>query len=154
MIPLLIACRSYIHKLTATRETGRSFTTTSLIVDPQLYFNPASTVKLPLAFLALEKLNGLKDRILAGQQACYLIAVMNGQTIRHADSTSENQQPSIGHFIKKAFLVSDNDAYNRLYQFVGQQTINQQLHNKGYPTVRITTAVHGFHALNKTGIRM
>src|SRR5688572_1516555 len=25
--------------------------------DPNLYFNPASTVKMPLAFLALEKLN-------------------------------------------------------------------------------------------------
>src|SRR5438270_13902897 len=28
--------------------------------NPDDYFNPASTVKMPLAFLALEKMNGLK----------------------------------------------------------------------------------------------
>ena len=28
--------------------------------DPNLYFNPASTVKMPLAFLSLEKLNKMK----------------------------------------------------------------------------------------------
>src|SRR5437016_789304 len=28
--------------------------------DPDLYFNPASTVKLPLALLALEKLNNMR----------------------------------------------------------------------------------------------
>src|SRR5438067_2029379 len=36
-----------------------SFTNYYFNFDPQLYFNPASTVKLPLAFLSLEKLNDL-----------------------------------------------------------------------------------------------
>ena len=35
-------------------------------------------------------------------------------------------------------LVSDNDAYNRLYEFLGQQYINDQLHQKGYAAVQIT----------------
>jgi len=43
-------------------------------------------------------------------------------------------------------LVSDNDAYNRLYQFVGQQTINENLHAKGYKDVRITRQFMGFTA--------
>src|SRR5215210_8650416 len=30
--------------------------------DPSQYFNPASMVKMPLAFLALEKLNALKQK--------------------------------------------------------------------------------------------
>ncbi|MFX8289574.1 serine hydrolase, partial [Acinetobacter baumannii] len=34
--------------------------------------------------------------------------------------------------------MSDNDAYNRLYEFLGQRTINEQLHKKGYGDVRIT----------------
>ena len=51
---------------------------------------------------------------------------------------SETGLPSIAHFIKKAFLVSDNDAYNRMYQFIGPQTINRKLHEKGYPSIRIT----------------
>ena len=60
------------------------------------------------------------------------------------DSTSETNYPSIAHFIKKAFLISDNDAYNRMYQFLGQQTINRNLHNKGYKSVRITREFMGF----------
>ena len=68
----------------------------------------------------------------------------SNQTKELYDSSSENNFPSIAHFIKKAFLISDNDAYNRMYQFVGQQTINKQLHNKGYNDVRITREFMGF----------
>jgi len=52
--------------------------------------------------------------------------------------------PSIAQYIRKAFLVSDNDAYNRLYEFVGQQNINRNLHSKGYNDVRITRQFLGF----------
>jgi hypothetical protein len=34
--------------------------------------------------------------------------------------------------------VSDNDAYNRFYQFMGQQSMNRSLHAKGYGSTRIT----------------
>jgi len=34
--------------------------------------------------------------------------------------------------------VSDNDAYNRLYEFLGQQFINEELWKKGYRNIRIT----------------
>src|SRR5690606_31530050 len=47
---------------------------------------------------------------------------------------------------KKALLGSDNDAYNRMYEFVGQAEINRSLHAKGYPNVRIT---HRFVALTE-----
>src|SRR5258705_3428161 len=39
-----------------------SFTNYYFNYDSLQYFNPASTVKLPLAFLSLEKLNTLKDK--------------------------------------------------------------------------------------------
>jgi hypothetical protein len=38
---------------------------------------------------------------------------------------------------KRSFLVSDNDAYNRLYEFDGQETLNRSLWQKGYNDVRI-----------------
>src|SRR4026207_1379956 len=38
-----------------------SFTNYYFRYDSLQYFNPASTVKMPLAFLSLEKLNGLKQ---------------------------------------------------------------------------------------------
>ena len=34
--------------------------------------------------------------------------------------------------------VSDNDAYNRIYEFVGQQRMNEGLWEKGYKDVRLT----------------
>jgi len=107
-------------------------------VDSNIYFNPASTVKLPLAFLALEKLNLFKNKDISKYTAVQIDSSYAWQTPMYADTTSENGYPSIAHFIKKAFLVSDNDAYNRLYQFIGPQTINRNLHDKGYPGIRIT----------------
>ena len=38
----------------------------------------------------------------------------------------------MGHYIKKLFVVSDNDAYNRLYEFCGQAYLNEQLNDKGF----------------------
>ena len=60
------------------------------------------------------------------------------------DSTSQTGLPSIAQFIRKAFLISDNDAYNRMYQLVGQQQINKRLHEKGYANTRITRQFMGF----------
>jgi hypothetical protein len=32
-----------------------------------------------------------------------------------------NGLPSMEHFVKRVFLISENDLYNRFYQFLGQQ---------------------------------
>ena len=107
-------------------------------VDANSYFNPASTVKMPLAFLALEKLNKMNIDQVNKYTTMQFDSSYSNQTVEYKDSTAQNGLPSIAHFIKKAFLVSDNDAYNRLYEFIGQQTINRALHEKGYEEVRIT----------------
>jgi hypothetical protein len=112
--------------------------------DPDLYFNPASTVKMPLAFLALEKLNTMKVKGVNKYTPIQFDSSYAGQRSAYKDSTSANGLPSIAHYIKKAFLISDNDAYNRFYQFVGQQTINRNLLDKGYKDVRITRQFMGF----------
>ena len=106
--------------------------------DSLQYFNPASTVKMPLAFLSLEKLNTLKKTEVNKFTPMQFDSAYSRQTILYKDSTSENGLPSIAQFIRKAFLISDNDAYNRMYEFVGQQTINRRLHEMGYPDLRIT----------------
>ncbi|HET9824536.1 MAG TPA: serine hydrolase [Chitinophagaceae bacterium] len=112
--------------------------------NPDLYFNPASTVKLPLAFLSLEKLKRMHVNKVTKFTAMQFDSSYEKQTRLYSDSTSQNHLPSIAHFIRKAFLVSDNDAYNRMYQFVGQQTINRSLLGKGYTDMRITRQFMGF----------
>jgi hypothetical protein len=52
------------------------------------------------------------------------------QTAAHSDGSSSSGMPSIGHYIKKILLVSDNDASNRLYELLGQDRINR-LHDLG-----------------------
>jgi hypothetical protein len=112
--------------------------------DPNLYYNPASTVKMPLAFLALEKLNRMKVKGVNKYTPIQFDSSYERQTKQYKDSTSQNQLPSIAHYIKKAFLISDNDAYNRLYQFIGQQTIHKRLWEKGYNHSRIPRQFMGF----------
>ena len=107
-------------------------------VDPGRYFNPASVVKMPLAFLSLEKLNTIHIPGVNKFTPMQFDSAWSKQTTAWKDSTAENGLPSIAQFIRKAFLISDNDAYNRMYEFLGQQTINRRLHAMGYPDIRIT----------------
>jgi hypothetical protein len=113
-------------------------------VDSLFYFNPASTVKLPLAALSLEKLNEMKIPGVNKYTSMQFDSAYQRQVKELYDSTSATNYPSISNFIKKAFLMSDNDAYNRMYQFVGQQTINRKLKQKGYKSIRITREFMGF----------
>ncbi len=101
------------------------------------YFYPASTVKLPVALLALEKLNDLRIPGLNRDTPLRIDSAYTKQTTVLTDSSALNHLPTIGHYIKKIFLVSDNDAYNRLYEFVGQEQLNAGLHQKGYSNVRL-----------------
>jgi len=107
-------------------------------VDSTNYFNPASTVKLPLALLSLEKLNRLNNPAVTKFTAMQFDSTYSKQTKEWRDETAETGYPSIAQFIRKAFLVSDNDAYSRMYEFVGQSEINRSLHAKGYLDTRIT----------------
>ena len=107
-------------------------------VDRERYFNPASTVKLPTALAALEKLHKIKKKGVDKYTFLRIDSAFSGQTAVAGDSTSATGYPSIAHYIKKLFLVSDNDAYNRLYEFVGQERLNKMLRKKGYANVRIT----------------
>ncbi len=113
-------------------------------VDSLFYFNPASTVKLPLAILSLQKLNELHIDGVNKYTSMQFDSAYSNQVKELYDSTAETNLPSIANFIKKAFLISDNDAYNRMYEFVGQKKINENLHNKGYNDVRITRQFMGF----------
>jgi hypothetical protein len=106
-------------------------------VNPARYFYPASTVKLPIVLLALQKLNELKEKGIDRNTTMITETSFSGQTAVYNDPSSSHGKPSIGHYIKKILMVSDNDAYNRLYEFLGQEYINSELHKKGYKDAQI-----------------
>ncbi len=106
-------------------------------VNPGEYFYPASTVKLPVAALALEKLNRLNLPGLDAETAMLTGAGTDFQTEAKTDETSATGLPSVGQYVRKILLVSDNDAFNRLYEFLGQREINERLHGMRYFDTRI-----------------
>jgi len=111
-----------------------TFTTFRYRVDRDEYFYPASTVKLPVAVLALEKLNRLgiprTATMLTGSAADFQQPVTS-------DPTAPGGLPSVAHYIRKILVASDNEAYNRLYEFLGQEPINEALAARGLAATRI-----------------
>jgi hypothetical protein len=125
------------------------FTTYRYGVDPKNYFYPASTVKMPVAFLALERLHDLGVRGLDRDAAMKIGADRAPQTPVVTDPSAPDLLPSVGHYVRKIFLVSDNDAYNRLYEWLGPAYISRTLREKGFGESRIIhrLSVSGFDTL-------
>jgi hypothetical protein len=106
-------------------------------LNSKQYFYPASTIKMPIALLALQKLQKLKKYGVDRNSAMITEADYTGQTPVYNDPTTIDGRPTIEHYIKKIFLVSDNNASNRLYEFLGQEYLNKQLQKKGYSSAEI-----------------
>lgn len=121
-----------IDRDSANRPT---FTTYQFNIDDERYFYPASTVKLPSVLIAFEKMKELGIPIDARME---IDSAYSRQSAVRVDSSAANLEPSVAHYAKKILLVSDNDAYNRLYEFIGQDAFNEILEQKGYPKTRIT----------------
>ncbi|MFN8888939.1 MAG: serine hydrolase, partial [Cyclobacteriaceae bacterium] len=103
-------------------------------VDSTHYFYPASTVKLPQVLLALEKLNELRAMgySIDKYSPIYHDSLYEGQLSVEIDTTAQDSIPTIANYAKKIMVVSDNDAFNRLYEFVGQKATNEKMRAKGY----------------------
>ncbi len=115
-------------------------------VDSTRYFYPASMVKMPLALLALEKIHRLRQNGYPElhRDTPYRIDSLRPFQQRYAaDTTAPGNLPSIAHDVRQVFMVSDNPAYNRLFEFLGIDYINQTLGDKGYTRTGI---VHRFYA--------
>lgn len=104
-------------------RSGDSITLTdhTFQIDEEAYFYPASTVKFPIAVLALEYLNELKELDL------HTRFYVEGDTL----------ETTVADEIAKVFAISDNAANNRLVELLGQDRINERLHKKGIKPVRI-----------------
>lgn len=113
-------------------NNGVKFTDYQFGVNDSNYFYPASSVKLPISLLALEKLN--KDPRFDRNTLFYI----DGDTI---ETTFANE-------INKIFAISDNPAYNRLFEYLGKDYINQTLEEKGIQPVRISHRLSTSDAYN------
>ena len=107
-------------------------------VDAEKYFYPGSAIKLPGALLALEKLATLSIPDLNRDTPLKIGCSHDSQIAVDVDISAPNGNATIAHYIRKLFVVSDNDAYNRLYEWVGQRQLNEGLWAKDYNDIRLT----------------
>jgi beta-lactamase class A len=115
-------------------NSDNSFKDYGFNIDDEKYFYPASTVKLPIVLLALEKINEYED-----------ISVKTPFKLED-DTLSTTMEDEI----YKIFTISDNQANNRLFEFLGQDYINEKLDKKGFKNSRI---VHRLSAPNSENLR-
>jgi len=88
-----------------------SFTDFDYKLDAFNYYYPASSVKWPVAVLAAEFIGAIDSITL---ETPYTIA---------RDSVTH----TVADDIRQLFAVSDNEAYNRLYELLGRDYINENL---------------------------
>lgn len=105
------------------------------------YFYPASAVKLFAAVAALEHLAELRRDTglpLGVDTPLAIHPLFADQQRLDADPTNlAGGTVTVRHEVRKLFLVSDNDAFNRLYDFVGQDGIARSLARAGLRDVRV-----------------
>ena len=102
-------------------------------LNNSVYFYPASTVKMPIALLALEKLNELNIPGLDMNSTMITDSSAPDEDYVYNQPQASDGRPTVANYIRQIFLVSSNDAYNRLYEFLGQEYIQRKLREKGYP---------------------
>ena len=111
--------------------------------NPNQYFYPASTVKMTVAILALQKIRKLQSEGLKISSESPMQLTFEDGRIQSQDSTHPSNDLTISHLIKKIFLVSDNQAYNYLFDFVGRDYANEVIHNIGIPDLQLSHKFSG-----------
>ena len=98
-------------------------------LNDEKYFYPASTIKLPIAVLALSKINELraKGSNISPKSKIKLSLLNNNKEIILKDSITSFQ-----NLIADVFLVSDNSASNVLIDFIGYNYFNSSIRNLGF----------------------
>ena len=120
---------------------GRVRLERSTLGDLSQYFYPASSIKLaapPVALLQLNRWNREHGTSFGLETQLTFLPLFE-------DEERESEDPShldgglitVGHEIRKLHLVSDNQAFNRLFELVGYEALNKELHAAGFRTARV-----------------
>lgn len=120
-----------IYSQTDYSKKNATITDYSFRLLPDEYFYPASLMKLPLSALSMEKLNSMNIERLDKNVPLYTNPKYSGLSV---DTV---KYPSLGQNILYMMTVSDNYAYNRVYDFLGQEYTHLRLFQKGYTNARV-----------------
>jgi hypothetical protein len=101
------------------------------------YFCAASTSKLPVTMLTLEKLKRLSKLGIDKYTRMRFDSAFTCEKPEVKDTIAPDSLVCVANYIKKIMLVSDNNSYNRLFEFLGQRQINERLWQMGFKKAMI-----------------
>jgi hypothetical protein len=114
------------------------------------YFYPASAVKLFAAVQVFRTLAEIRESTgLPIDESTPLVyhPLFEDETLEDADpSNVGNGKITVAHEIRKLFLVSDNVAFNRLYELIGPAELNRALIGAGLGSSRIVHRLDEFRS--------
>lgn len=114
------------------------------------YFYPASAVKLFAAVAALEKLHDLEQQTglaIGPDTPLVYHPLFAGEQLEKSDASNlEGGAITVRHELRKIFLVSDNEAFNKLYEIVGQDGLDASLDRAGLDGARLVHRLDEFRS--------
>jgi hypothetical protein len=114
------------------------------------YFYPASTVKLFAAVAAAQKVAELRETtglaIDLDTPLVYHPQFEDGEVEAEDPDNVESGKITVRGQIRKIFLVSDNQAYNYLYELVGQDGLAESLRGAGLDAPRVVHRLSEFRS--------
>ncbi len=139
MKKVLAARENYRMQIIYTRIDRDSlnhphFTSYSMDAD-QYYYYCASMIKLPAVILSLEKLNNLYPEYHVTKFDSLVFKEYWSENLNAAIMMDTSANPCIAQYAKEIFLVSNNAAFNPLYDFLGQQYFADRAHELGLNSV-------------------
>lgn len=119
--------------------SGRSTLVRYAYREDSEYWYPASTVKLLAAGAALAEI----DRLAAAHGAWITVdtplvyhPLFDGEQVEGADATPDTAI-TVRREVRKSLIVSDNEAFNKLYELCGQDGLDAWLRDAGLEAPRI-----------------
>jgi len=114
------------------------------------YFYPASTVKLFAAVAAAQKLVDLRETtglaIDLDTPLVYYPQFEDGEMESGDEDNVESGKITVRQQIRKIFLVSDNQAFNYLYELMGQDGLAESMRRAGLDSPRIVHRLSEFRS--------
>jgi hypothetical protein len=112
------------------KNTDARWQTASWQLTPKQWFSTASVAKMPIALLACEKIAALGLDLSA--KIGFIQAPIGGEW-----PADEPNFESLQRTLTRIFTISENPPFNRLYDFLGVDAMNERLEALGYPTARL-----------------
>lgn len=110
-------------------------------VEQQNFFPAGTAAELPLALMSLQKAAALKMEGVSLYTTMITESAGSNLPGTYNDPNTENGKPSLFFYLQRLLLANDTSAFNRLYEFLGQEYIANAFTANGFAGNEIVARV-------------